>query len=89
MNNNELGKYSMDFLDKPISNTEDSYKKKSFVCSMYLLKYINDEDKDAYNNFVLMFKNLSYEDRIQVLLSVKNNLSKQEHIKVKKKDIYE
>ena len=85
MSDKDLDEYLNKFLNNSASNISDILKSKSFICSMYLLKYIYDKDKDAYNNFVLMFKNLSDEDKIQVLMNTSVNLKEHEMVKTKKK----
>ncbi len=79
MDDKELKEYTKSVLNNSLSNIE----KKILICSVYLSKYINDNDKDAYNNFVLMFKNLDYKEKIQVLNNVKTNIKEEEKIKVK------
>ena len=59
--------------------------KNTFLCSIYLLKYINDKDEEAYKSFLSIFRKLSLEEMIQVLNDVRANLIEQGKINSKSK----
>lgn len=77
------------YLQETINTIFDKVKavldKNTFLCSVYLLKYINDKDEESYKNFLSIFKKLSLEEMIQVLNNVRVNLIEQGKIKLKSK----
>ena len=69
---------------------DEIFESKTFIISMYLLKYLYDNDLKYWNKFIDEFSKLDYEDKIQVLMNVAGNLkvqkkNKEEKPKVKKK----
>ena len=62
---NENDEKTIKALDEQLSKARKIIKKKSFICSMYLLKYIYDKNQDAYNNFLRIFNTLSTEEKFK------------------------
>ena len=60
---------------------DDVFKSKTFKCSIYLIKYINDKDEEYFNKFITMFRKMNLEDRIQVMCNVRANLIEQGKLK--------
>ena len=60
----------------------DVFKSKTFKCSIYLLKYINDHDEEYFNKFINMFREFTPEEKMQVMCNVRANLIGQGKIKV-------
>lgn len=64
---------------------DNIFESKTFLISMYLLKYIYDRDDKAFDLFIKEFKNLNYMEQIQVLVNVSENLKEnKQKQKVKK-----
>ena len=77
-------KYIKKAMDNVLNNVKAVFHKDTFLCGVFLLKYINDKDEKAYENFLSIFKKLTLEEMIQVLSNVKANLSQRDKIKTKK-----
>ena len=59
---------------------DEVFSSKTFLVSMYLLKYIYDSNLKYLDMFIEEFKTLNYEDQIQVLTNVKANLEENKKI---------
>ncbi len=59
---------------------DEVFSSKTFLVSMYLLKYIYDSNLKYSDMFIEEFKTLNYEDQIQVLTNVKANLEENKKI---------
>ena len=70
-----------------ITKTLDGvFKSKTFKCSMYLLKYIYDEDEEYFDKFIHMFRKLKSEEQMQVMCNVRANLVEQGKLKEQKEE---
>lgn len=71
---------------------DDIFKSKTFKCSIYLIKYINDKEEEYFNKFFTMFKDMKPIEQMQVMCNVRANLMEQGKLKEKseeKRKIYE
>ncbi len=59
-------------------------KMRELKCSMYLLKYIYDKDKEYFNMFIQIFRKLKPEEQTQVMSTVRANLIEQGILKEQK-----
>ena len=60
---------------------DDVFKSKTFICSMYLLKYIYDKDESYFNKFIERFSNFTSQEQMQVMSNVYANLVEQGKLK--------
>ena len=77
----EEEKFVKNTVNNILENVKDILHNNTFICSEYLLKYISDKDEEAYNRFIVMFKKMTREEMIQVLMNVRANLIEQGKIK--------
>ena len=77
-------RYLKETIYNMFDNVKAVFNKNTFLCSVFLLKYIKDKDEDAYQSFISLFKKLTLEEMIQVFSNVKANLTQHEKIKIKK-----
>ncbi len=69
-------------VEKLVTKTvDDVFKSKTFICSMYLLKYIYDKDESYFNKFIEMFSNFTSQEQMQVMSNVYANLIGQGKLK--------
>ena len=64
----------IDYLDKYLNDMFDILNNNTFKCGNYLLKYIYEDDLDAYLKFDSMYHELSNEEKKQVCINVAGNL---------------
>lgn len=84
MDSKETEKFTKKALDVIRKNLDDIVNSKTFVCSMYFLKYLKDKDQDSFNKFISLFEKLKYVEMLQVMANVHVNLNKEsEKIKIK------
>ena len=60
---------------------DDVFKSETFICSMYLLKYIYDKDESYFNKFIERFSNFTPQEQMQVMSNVYANLVGQGKLK--------
>lgn len=65
---------------------DDVFKSKTIKCSMYLLKYIYDKDKEYFNKFFEIYRKLKPEEQAQVMCNVRVNLIEQGKLKEQKEE---
>ncbi len=64
-----------------VNTLNDVFKSKTFKCSIYLLKYINDKDEEYFNRFIKMFRKFTPQEKMQVMSNVRANLIEQGRLK--------
>ena len=64
-----------------VNTLNDDFKSKTFKCSIYLLKYINDKDEEYFNRFIKMFRKFTPQEKMQVMSNVRANLIEQGRLK--------
>jgi len=70
--------------EKLVTKTiDDILKSETFICSMYLLKYIYDKDERYFNRFIEKFSNFTPQEQMQVMSNVYANLVGQGKLKNK------
>ena len=72
-------------LREGLENIKDILKKKTFLCSIYFLKYLSDNDEEAYRKFVSLFETMEYDEKIQVITNIYANIHEQNKGKAKVK----
>ena len=83
---NDYDIYQM--LDKNLMNFKDILNKKTFKCSIFYIKYLEDHNNDNWDNFYEIFKDLSYMEMIQVFTNVNEYINENKEkklIKLKKR----
>lgn len=82
----EKEKLIVDTTSKLVLNTlHDTFKSKTFKCSIYLLKYIYDKDVEYFDKFINMYFKFNMVERMQVMYNVRTNLIAQGKIKENQK----
>ena len=84
-------------IKKQFNSIYDVFESKTFLTSMYLLKYFESENIKYYNMFLENMNELSVDEKRQVLINVTFNLKEQQknknkdnkHNKVKTKNYNE
>lgn len=77
----------LDFLNKSLNNMFDILNNKTFKCSVLLLKYIYDDDLDAFLEYEKLYQSLNLEEQKQVCINVAGNIIEHYKNDVKEKKI--
>jgi len=84
MNNDKEQKELLKKTEKFVLKTfDDIFKSETFICSIYLLKYMNDKDEKYFNKFIAMFRKFTLQEQVEVLCNVRANLIEQGKLKEK------
>ena len=83
MKKEELYKYMQKCV--PLADIEKIFKKKSFLCSIYFLKYYYENDVIALAKYYELFDKLNYDDKVQALANIFIHLENTKNIKDKEK----
>ena len=78
MTDKEIDKFIQKCLENNVRDIKDILQKKTFVCSIYFLNYLNSKDLDDWNKFIKIFETLSYEEMLQVFANVSVNQKAQQ-----------
>ncbi|MBR3661179.1 MAG: hypothetical protein IKN63_04720 [Bacilli bacterium] len=64
----------LEYLNHYLNDMFDILDSQTFKCSMYLLRYIYDDDICAYKEYEKIYQGLNNEEKKQICINVAGNL---------------
>ncbi len=75
---NDEEKLVLDCVRKELASLYDIFESKTFITSIYLLKFLDDGDITYYNKYLMNMEKLNLTEKRQVFMNIIVNLKEKE-----------